>query len=102
MADRTANISKTIVALAGLLFLALCWHAYRNVGGSGFDNVLAEPWGLVALADVMLGGICMGAVIFAHEKQKRVALMWSVPIFVLGHVVSVAWVLVRFLPQKGK
>ena len=102
MAHQTPNISKFIVALAGLLFLALCWHAYRAVGGSGFDNVLAEPWGLVTLADVMLGGVCMGTVIFTHEKQMHVAALWTVPIFVLGHVVSVAWVLVRFLPQKGR
>ena len=93
MTDRKTTISKFIVALAGLLFLALCWHAYRSVGGGGFDNVLA---------DVMLGGVCMGAVIFAHEKQIHVAALWTVPIFVLGHVVSVAWVLVRFLPQKGR
>ena len=71
MTDMKTTISKTIIALAGLLFLALCWNAYRSVGGSGFDNVLAEPWGLVTLADVMLGGMCMGVVIFAHEKQKR-------------------------------
>jgi hypothetical protein len=102
MANKTATFSKCIVALAGILFLALCWHAYRAVGGSGFDNVLAEPWGRVTLADVMLGGICMGAVIFAHEKQKRVALMWALPIFIFGHVVSVAWLLMRFLPAKAE
>ncbi len=102
MTDMKRTISKIIIALAGLLFLALCWHAYRSVGGGGFDNVLAEPWGRVVLADVMLGGVCMGAVIFAHEKQIHVAALWTVPIFVLGHVVSVAWVVMRFLPQKGR
>jgi uncharacterized integral membrane protein len=101
MTDKKTTISKAVVALAGLLFLVLCWNAYRSVGGSGFDNVLAEPWGLVTLADVMLGGICMGVVIFANEKQKRVAILWTLPIFVLGHVVSVAWLLMRFLPQRA-
>ena len=101
MTDMKTTISKTMIALAGLLFLALCWNAYRSVGGSGFDNVLAEPWGLVTLADVMLGGMCMGVVIFAHEKQKRIALIWTLPIFLLGHVVSVAWLLMRFLPQRA-
>ena len=101
MTDTKTTISKIIVVLAGLLFLVLCWNAYSSVGGSGFDNVLAEPWGLVTLADVMLGGICMGVVIFAKEKQKRVALMWTLPIFLLGHVVSVAWLLMRFLPQRA-
>ena len=101
MMDTKTTISKAIVVLAGLLFLVLCWNAYSSVGGSGFDNVLAEPWGLVTLADVMLGGICMGVVIFVQEKQKRVALMWTLPIFLLGHVVSVAWLLMRFLPQRA-
>ena len=49
----------------------------------------------------MLGGMCMGVVIFAHEKQKRIALIWTLPIFLLGHVVSVAWLLMRFLPQRA-
>ncbi|MBL70049.1 MAG: hypothetical protein CML95_00675 [Rhodobiaceae bacterium] len=101
MTDTKKTISKIIIAVAGLLFLVLCWNAYRSVGGSGFGSVLAEPWGLVTLADVMLGGVCMGAVIFAYEKQKRVALMWTLPIFLLGHVVSVAWLLLRFLPQMA-
>lgn len=89
-----------IVGLAGLLFLLLCGLAYNSVGGSGFDVVLAQPWGLVTLADVMLGGVCMGAVIFATESDKRVALAWAVSIFPLGHVVSVIWLLVRFLPKQ--
>jgi len=101
MTDTKTTISKIIISLAGILFLILCWNAYRSVGGSGFDSVLAEPWGLVTLADVMLGGVCMGAVIFVHEKQKRVAIMWTLPIFLLGHLVSVAWLLLRFLPQTA-
>jgi hypothetical protein len=99
MAETKIRWVKYGVALAGALFLILCGLAYRAVGGSGFDNVLAEPWGLVTLADVMLGGVCMGAVIFMHEKKARIALIWILPIFLLGHVVSVAWVLVRFLPK---
>ena len=63
MSKQTSIILTVAVGLAGLLFLLLCITAYQSVGGSGFDNVLAEPWGLVTLADVMLGGICMGAVI---------------------------------------
>lgn len=101
MTKHQSTILKFAVGLAGILFLILCFTAYQSVGGGGFDNVLAEPWGLVTLADVMLGGVCMGAVIFTHEQQKPVAAMWIVPIFVLGHVVSVVWLLARFLPTKG-
>ena len=94
-------MARYIVGAAGALFLLLCLMAYAQVGGSGFDIVLAQPWGLVTLMDVMLGGVCMGAVIFAQEKDKRVAAVWTLPIFLLGHVVSVAWLLVRFLPKKA-
>ena len=100
MSKQTSIILTVAVGLAGLLFLLLCITASQRVGGSGFDNVLAEPWGLVTLAAVMVGGICMGAVILSHEKQKRGAALWALPIFVLGHVVSVVWLLVRFLPSQ--
>lgn len=96
----TLKPAQIVVGVAALLFLGLCALAYANVGGSGFDKVLAQPWGLVTLADVMLGGICMAAVIFSQETDKRVAAAWALPIFVLGHVVSAAWVIVRFLPKK--
>lgn len=89
-----------IVGLAGSVFLALCALAYGNVGLSGFDRVLAEPWGLVTLADVFLGGVCMGAVIFAIESDKRVAAAWTLSIFVLGHIASVVWLLLRFIPKN--
>ena len=88
------------IAFAGLVFLGFCALAYGQVGWRGFDQVLAQPWGLVTLLDVMLGAACMSAVIMAHERNTRTALMWALPIFVLGHVVSVAWVVVRFLPSK--
>lgn len=94
-------MARYIVGAAGAFFLLLCFFAYAQVGGSGFDTVLAEPWGLVTLMDVMLGGVCMGAVIFAQESDKRIAAAWTLPIFLLGHVVSVAWLLVRFLPKKA-
>ncbi len=94
-------MARYVVGAAGAFFLLLCFWAYGATGLAGFDNVLAEPWGMVTLMDVMLGGVCMGAVIFAQENDKRVALAWTLAIFPLGHVVSVAWLLLRFLPKKA-
>lgn len=94
-------MARLIVALAGILFLICCALAYGQVGGSGFDRVLAEPWGLVTLLDVMLGGVCMSAVILSQEADKRVAVLWAAPIFLLGHVVSAAWLVFRYLPKKS-
>lgn len=96
-----ATKGQIVLSLAAVVFLLFCGLAYSQVGGSGFDIVLAQPWGLVTLLDVFLGALCVSAVIFSVETDKRVALAWSVPIFVLGHVVSAAWLVVRFLPKKN-
>ena len=92
--------ARLIVGLAALGFMGLCALAYADIGWQGFDRVLAEPWGLVTLADVMVGAVCISVVIFYSEDDWRVALAWSVPIFILGHVVSCAWVASRFLRSK--
>ena len=92
--------ARLIVGFVGLGFVGLCALAYANIGGQGFDRVLAEPWGLVTLADVMVGAVCMSVVIFFSEDDWRVALAWGAPIFILGHVVSCAWVVSRFLRAK--
>ena len=92
---------QVAVGLAALVFLGFCALAYSQVGWQGFDKVLAQPWGFVTLLDVGLGAVCMSAVIFAQEKDWRHAAAWSVPIFLLGHVVSAAWVVARFLPSKN-
>jgi hypothetical protein len=38
----------------------------------------------------------MSAVIFHYEKQWPVAAAWAVLIFPLGHIVSAAWIVLRF------
>ncbi|CAI8347838.1 MAG: DUF1475 family protein [PS1 clade bacterium] len=92
---------QIIVGLIALAFIGLCALAYVNVGWQGFDRVLAEPWGVVTLADVMVGAVCMTIVIFVTEPDWRVALAWAAPIFVLGHVVSCVWVIMRFLRTES-
>lgn len=93
-------MARMIIAACGAFFLICCFLAYGQAGLSGFDRVLAEPWGLVTLLDVMLGAACMGAVIFYHEQDKRVALVWTALIFPLGHIVSALWLILRLLPKK--
>lgn len=92
------NRLQIALGLAGLAFIGLCVLAYARVGLTGFDRVIAEPWGLVTLMDVMLGGVAVSAVIFLTEKNWRVALAWSAPIFLLGHIVSIVWLVVRMIP----
>ncbi len=91
---------RIIVSLAAIGFLLMCAYAYQQVGLTGFDNVLAEPWGLVTLLDVSLGAVCMSAVIFHYEEKWPVAALWAVLIFPLGHIVSATWIVWRFARVK--
>ncbi len=92
------GLVKKIAGFNGLLFIASFSFAYQTVGWGGFDTVLAEPWGLVTIADFMLGGVCFALIIFTFESDWRVALIWSLPIFVLSNLVTVAWIIFRFHP----
>lgn len=86
---------KIIVGFALSIFLVACVLAYLAVGWSGFDKVLAEPWGLVTILDLVLGIVCMTAVIFTVESDWKKAAMWSVPIYFLGNIVTAVWILTR-------
>ncbi|GIR10240.1 MAG: hypothetical protein CM15mP21_5020 [Hyphomicrobiales bacterium] len=83
------QIARLIVGLWGWP-LSAYGAGLRNIGGQGFDRVLAEPWGLVTLADVMVGAVYECGHIFS-EDDWRVALAWGAPIFILGPVVSCAF-----------
>ena len=86
---------KIIVGFSLSIFLVACVLAYLSVGWSGFDKVLAEPWGLVTIIDLVLGVVCMTAVIFAVESDWKKATMWSVPIYFFGNIVTAVWILTR-------
>jgi O-antigen/teichoic acid export membrane protein len=93
--DLMSQKLKLIVGFALSVFLVACVMAYLAVGLSGFDNVLAEPWGLVTILDLVLGVVCMTAVIFTVESDWKKAAMWSVPIYFLGNIVTAVWILTR-------
>ena len=86
---------KLIVGFALSVFLVACVMAYLAVGLSGFDNVLAEPWGLVTILDLVLGVVCMTAVICTVETICKEAAMWYVPFYFLGIIVTAVWLLTR-------
>lgn len=91
-----SNNFKWIIILALVAHLVACGVAYQMVGFSGFDQVLAQPWGIVTILDLVLGAVCITAVIFTLEKNWQTAALWSVPIFILGNVVTAVWILIRF------
>lgn len=75
----------------------IVWAAAEKGLMQGFGVVLAERWGVVALADLYLGFIFVAAWIFAVEQRRRTALAWTVALFFLGNLATILYLMVRIL-----
>ena len=89
---------KSIIALAGLgLFGLIIWAFQTADFFASFGAMIADPWGLVALADLYLGFLLLSAIIFSFESSKAAAALWVVALFILGNVVGAAYLVVKGL-----
>lgn len=57
--------------------------------------LFADPWTVVTFLDLYLGFLIIAAVIFFFEQSRRTAFFWAVPIFFLGNIWTVIWLIVR-------
>lgn len=89
--------------VAGLLGIALTllivWAIAVGDFGAAGDFLLQKPWGIVTLTDLYIGFLLSAAIIYIVEANKVTALLWLIPIFVLGNVVTAAWFALRGVPK---
>lgn len=78
----------------GLTSLILWAIAVGDFGAAG-AFFFQDPWGIVALADLYIGFFLASLVIFLVEPRKWVALVWIIPIYPLGNVVTAFWFALR-------
>lgn len=86
------TVIRTAYLLAGLGFAALIIWAFA-VGefGASFSAILADPWGIVALADLYLGFLLFAFIIAGFESSAFRAIIWIVALVVLGNTISAIW-----------
>jgi len=91
---------NVLIAGLGLLLTGLIvWAIFAGDFSAAGDFLLGKPWGIVSMVDLYLGFLLSAVVIFFVEPDKRVALIWLLPIFVLGNVVTALWFVLRGLPR---
>jgi hypothetical protein len=91
-------IRMTIAILGLVLLVSIIWAFTQKPIGESFSQIMADPWGIVAMIDLYLGFILMAAIIYMAEQNKGIAAIWIVPIFFLGNIVTALWVVLT-LPK---
>ena len=89
----------------GLLILAalgLIWLIFKGFLAEdmfvAFGRIFADPWGLVALADLYLGFIVSSTLFWCAHAKKSIACAWILALFLLGNVASAIWLAIH-LPR---
>jgi hypothetical protein len=101
------NVVRAAIGILGLALLGLVlWamFAQRELHGAFLDQfavVTTLPWGIVALADLVVGFIFFSVIVFLTERSWLVAALWAAPILVLGNIWAALWLVIR-LPHLAK
>lgn len=90
-------VLRILSAVLGLAFAAaIVWGFVA--GGSVMPvlaQMLAEPWGVVTLADLYLGFVLVAGLVVLLEPERRNGVLWGIAIVLLGNVVTAAWIALR-------
>ena len=90
---------RILIALGGLSLAALIVWAAASAGQSLPEAIawlVSGPWGVVTLADLYLGFAILAVLIWLLEPDKRLALLFILPLPVLGNVWAAVWLALRF------
>lgn len=100
-------VLRIIVGILGaVLTVVILWASFAGGDLHGsflqqFGVVTTLPWGLGALADLYIGFALMTVIVFLAERSWISALLWSLPIFVLGNIWTAVWLVLR-LPSLAR
>lgn len=90
------TLLRVAFAIAGIALAALIVAAAIEAPiGASFARIIEDLWGWVTLADLYLGFLILAAIIALVERHPLRAVAWIMPMFVLGNVWSVVWLVLR-------
>jgi hypothetical protein len=96
---------RLLSAAGGLLLAGLIVWAMMTAGQSLSEAIawlVSGPWGVVTLADLYLGFALLAVLIWMLEPDKRIALLFILPLPLLGNVWAAVWIALRLKAVTGR
>ncbi len=81
--------------LLGLLLAAMALASYHSALSVGLRDLTAHPWGVFILLDASVGRLFVAFWLALIEPKPWRAVLWIVTLLVLGHVVTLSYLLWR-------
>jgi len=85
---------RILSLIGGLILLASIIWAIQTAGqslGEAVGWLVSEPWGVVSLIDLYLGFFLLAVLIWLFEPDKRIALLFILPLPFIGNVWPAVW-----------
>ncbi|MEO0382841.1 MAG: hypothetical protein AAF234_04740 [Pseudomonadota bacterium] len=88
---------RVVFAVLGLGLAALIvWASFSANFGQSFGAIVADPWGVVSLADLYLGFFIFAAFVFLVDGVRPASFAWVIALMFLGNVLAVVWLVLRW------
>ncbi|HVY86695.1 MAG TPA: DUF1475 family protein [Caulobacterales bacterium] len=101
------NVLRAAIGIGGLALLGVVlWagFALADLHGAFLDQfavITTLPWGVATLADLYIGFLFFSVIVFLTERSWLIAVLWAIPIFIVGNIWSALWLVIR-LPHLAK
>lgn len=101
------NVLRAAIGIGGLALLGVVlWAGFALVDLHGafldqFAVITTLPWGVATLADLYIGFLFFSVIVFLTERSWLIAVLWAIPIFIVGNIWSALWLVIR-LPHLAK
>ena len=90
------NIPKLVAGIGLLVMVGFLVSAQMVMPLSDAANPFTiDPWMTAMTVDLFFGFLLMSVIIFIVEEATLKALLWCVPLFVVGNAVAAVWFLLN-------
>ena len=69
---------------------------------AGMNYLIADPWGVMAGVDLLLGLLLFGVLVFMVEESKGKAALWTLSFFMIGNPAPAVYLILNFDKLKEK